>query len=480
MPRKKRDKAGNMRKEPIKKYTERFMGDKKMNEEFPDRGQRFAVALSYARKFYSDAAVDKAYPPKSNPIGPFKKKEKPSPAVLQGVSLYREIAGDNADGWADNPEVGADIDWGYMEELFPLAKYLEGTLSINYYDIHDIKLKDFDTLKEAVDSQDDYDTINEGFSKGAPSKAVNFTVGFTKRNLKRFQKLLDDPQRVPPKPKPVKPTPAIGKKIIAWYNAFIKALEEYDPDDLEYTFAIPKIMHFDKYMSSGGYTILTPYDYDAMKGMFAVLKQVGYEPYQQDDGEAITWKDFIKQGSPRGKQWYWNMRNGSYLLVDEAGYEKLTGYLQYLADEGKINGRTAHYTYKDGTSAGWRFQFNFNEVKDNPRSNPHTPVSEAKSFYKQFHQKPAKNVKKTKVDIGDTWVGLGKAWSIGYRSGKETGNEQQKYIHNFGVDEESGKKFKEPELYYVKNNDGSQMMVIMGGDWYIDVAEDGSMSWIYI
>ena len=118
--------------------------------------------------------------------------------------------------------------------------------------------------------------------------------------------------------------------------------------------------------------------------------------------------------------------------------------------------------------------------RDNPRSNPHTPVHEAKTMYKQFHQKAPKNVKKTKVDIGDTWVGLGKAWSIGYRSGKETGNEQQKYIHNFGVDEESGKKFKEPELYYVKNNDGSQMMVIMGGDWYIDVAEDGSMSWIYI
>ena len=118
--------------------------------------------------------------------------------------------------------------------------------------------------------------------------------------------------------------------------------------------------------------------------------------------------------------------------------------------------------------------------RNNPRSNPHTPVSDAKEFYKQFHQKPAKNVKKTKVDIGDTWVGLGKAWSIGYRSGKETGNETQKYIHNFGVDEESGKQFKEPDLYYVKNNDGSQMMVIMGGDWYIDVDEEGQMSWIYI
>ena len=118
--------------------------------------------------------------------------------------------------------------------------------------------------------------------------------------------------------------------------------------------------------------------------------------------------------------------------------------------------------------------------RSNPGKNPHTPVSEAKAFYKKFHQKPAKNVKNVKVDIGDTWIGLGKAWSIGYRSGKETGNDQQKYIHNFGVDEESGKQFKEPELYYVKNNDGSQMMVIMGGDWYIDVDEAGQMSWIYI
>jgi len=116
----------------------------------------------------------------------------------------------------------------------------------------------------------------------------------------------------------------------------------------------------------------------------------------------------------------------------------------------------------------------------NPRSNPHFPVTKAKEFYKQFHKKAPSNVKKQKVEIGDTWVGLGKAWSIGYRSGKETGNETQKYIHNFGVDEESGKKFKEPELYYVKNNDGSQMMVIMGGDWYIDVDADGEVSWIYV
>lgn len=514
MPRKKRDKGGNMRKEPIKKYTERFMGDKKMNEEFPDRSQRFAVALSYARKFYSDAAVDKAYPPKSNPIGPFKKKEKPSAAVLQGVSLYREIweseekqrkedaeyDGEKftprtltASSWDDDYSdiVGnviapqsINVDWSYMEELFPLAKYLEGTLSINYYDIHNIKLKDFDTLKEAVDSKGDYDNIDEGFSRGVPSDQFNYMVIFTKRNLKRFQKLLDDPQRIPPKPKPVKPTPATGKKIVAWYNAYHEAINADDYENK--SFLLTVYIDFGKYMRAEQSPMtLAQYSnngYEAVKGMFAVLKGVGYTPEWMDthEGEPVTWAKFMKYGTltSNGKK-SWNFHD-AHLTVDTdreyalrvkiEGYNKLMGYLQYLADEGKINGSL--------TPSG--FRFDFNKVKDNPRSNPHTPVHEAKSFYKQFHQKPAKNVKKTKVDIGDTWVGLGKAWSIGYRSGKETGNEAQKYIHNFGIDEESGKQFKEPELYYVKNNDGSQMMVIMGGDWYIDTAEDGSMSWIYI
>ena len=61
-PRKKRSKSGKMRKEPVKKYVERFMGDKKMNEEFPDRAQRFAVGLSYAREFYGNSTVEKHYP----------------------------------------------------------------------------------------------------------------------------------------------------------------------------------------------------------------------------------------------------------------------------------------------------------------------------------------------------------------------------------------------------------------------------------
>jgi uncharacterized protein YbjQ (UPF0145 family) len=115
------------------------------------------------------------------------------------------------------------------------------------------------------------------------------------------------------------------------------------------------------------------------------------------------------------------------------------------------------------------------------RTNPGVSVADAKKMYQQFHQKNPSKVEKKTMNIGETWIGLGKAWSIGYRSGKETGDENQKYIHNFGVDEESGKKFKEPELFYVPGEGGSDdLLIVTGGDWYIDVDADGKVSWIYI
>ena len=275
-PRKKRNKAGNMIKEPIKKYMSRFMGDSKMNKEFPANKQRFAVGLNYAREFYGDSIVDKHFPrkPMSNP------RSNPSHEIT-------------------------------ISEILEQLEGVEEQLS--------------DVEAEIAEARRDIENTDAGSSL----EAVNY-------------KMLD-----------------------AWTEI-----------------------------------------------------QSNLQDTQASLKDMADWA----AGSP----------------------EKHPDY------------------------------------QTNPRSNPHSPVTEAKEMYEQFHKKAPSSVKKQKVEIGDTWVGLGKAWSIGYRSGKETGNETQKYIHNFGVDEESGKKFKEPELYYVKNKDGSQMMVIMGGDWYIDVDADGEVSWIYV
>lgn len=429
-PRKKRDKAGRMRKEPLKKYIERFMGDKKMNEEFPDRSQRFAVAATTARKFYGDKAVDKAYP-KDNPL------------TLSGTQ--KEITKDR------------EKLWNALTPLKPskklqtnLLKYLEAKANQN---------KEFTREKK----KKSYEYGGMGF---VPTLDTEMTYGDASYHSKYF--LRDgDP----------------GEDMGYTWLWFITN----NPDKKALTY-------FANYLDEAGYYLTNDYPFRESSPYYPT--SFG-EVIKFDDSHLLVYggKGFLHPNGPlRDKD----------IGISNADYEKLLRNIKWMAEEkliaikkiggyakkkligweqkgpytvAQLNVMIADPRQKDPLDAHvWKKS----KARSNPRSNPHTPVHAAKEFYKQFHQKPAKTVKKTKVDIGDTWVGLGKAWSIGYRSGKETGNEAQKYIHNFGVDEESGKQFKEPDLYYVKNNDGSQMMVIMGGDWYIDVDEEGQMSWIYI
>jgi len=56
-PRRKKLSNGKYRKEPAKSYVKRFMADRKMNNEFPESGQRYAVALSYVDKFYGKSGL---------------------------------------------------------------------------------------------------------------------------------------------------------------------------------------------------------------------------------------------------------------------------------------------------------------------------------------------------------------------------------------------------------------------------------------
>ena len=400
-PRKKRDKAGRMRKEPLKKYIERFMGDKKMNKEFPDRSQRFAVAATTARKFYGDKAVDKAYP-RDNP--------------LTLAATEKELSKQADELWASVKPVKPS-----KKLQTNLLKFLKAKTKQNAWG--HITWKQEPTPKQYEAGL--VSPIDSKMTYGQAEFHSKWSFGPTSENLVWLWNIANNPD----------------KKALSYLT---------------------------NYLDEAGYFLHPP-----AKG-------------GHNAGQAAKSKDFLDQNGP--------LRDRA-LVILKADYAKLLSNLKWLGQEKLIAVGMKHrgVTMGDKKTIGYRvaelelsdLNITINDpdelaARSNPRSNPHTPVSDAKEFYKQFHQKPAKNVKKTKVDIGDTWVGLGKAWSIGYRSGKETGNEAQKYIHNFGVDEESGKQFNEPDLYYVKNNDGSQMMVIMGGDWYIDVDEEGQMSWIYI
>ena len=419
-PRKKRAKNGSMRKEPMDKYLDRFMGDKKMNEEFPDRSQRFAVGLSYARKFYGDAAVDKKYPPRENPpskIEDFTKQDivwtGPSPEKGLSANLLKAIkklrhqnreyfgfASKNALWYHTNFET---ISAGVFDDYEEKAKFFEDNKVI--YGFHTHPVRYMESVLGAnmwsrwsdVPSPNDYAYhFMEKAEHGIKAEIVSTQHGFF--IIEAFRK------KGAPKKLTQKLYEHDWKAIMTVWNKPFTDSQDY---------------------------VLTPWQHasDTVKAINSKTKFIGFKvTFYDNPVMAVKWKP-----------------------SDDGGFDgKMI----------RVNPRT-----KKGHTS----------VRANPAN-----VSEAKKMYQQFHKKQPKSVKKKQIDFGDTWVGLGKAWSIGYRSGKETGDESQKYIHNFGVDEESGKKFAEPDLYYVKNKDGSQMMVIMGGDWYIDVDEAGEVSWIYI
>jgi acid phosphatase class B len=115
------------------------------------------------------------------------------------------------------------------------------------------------------------------------------------------------------------------------------------------------------------------------------------------------------------------------------------------------------------------------KVKQNP-SNP-GKIEKGKKLYKHMNGKEVGNQTTEKIDIGDTWyqVGEGGCWSIGYMSGKETKNKDQKYIHNFNEETKDGNV---PKLYATMPDSGKPLLIIKGGTWKIKTDEAG-MAWIY-
>ena len=113
------------------------------------------------------------------------------------------------------------------------------------------------------------------------------------------------------------------------------------------------------------------------------------------------------------------------------------------------------------------------------RKNPANPkkVEKGKKLYKHMNGQNPEKVAVEKIDIGDVWykVGEGGCWQIGYMSGKETGKEDQKYIHTFNEETKDGNF---PELYATMPENGKPMLIIKGGTWKIRT-DDTGVAWIY-
>jgi len=118
--------------------------------------------------------------------------------------------------------------------------------------------------------------------------------------------------------------------------------------------------------------------------------------------------------------------------------------------------------------------------KENPaRKNPANPgkVEKGKKLYKHMNGTEVARVETAKVDMGDVWyqVGEGGCWQIGYMSGKETGQTEQKYTHTFNEETKDGNF---PKLYATIPDKGKPMLIIKGGTWKIKTDEHG-VAWIY-
>ncbi len=117
------------------------------------------------------------------------------------------------------------------------------------------------------------------------------------------------------------------------------------------------------------------------------------------------------------------------------------------------------------------------------RKNPRMPldgmeddkkVKKAKNKYKKFHGgKDPENIEKKMIDVGDVWYSLGPCWSIGYMSPKETGDDEQKYIHHTNEDSKDGNF---PMMYATMPENGQPMIVITGGSMKIGM-RDG-LAWL--
>ena len=104
-------------------------------------------------------------------------------------------------------------------------------------------------------------------------------------------------------------------------------------------------------------------------------------------------------------------------------------------------------------------------------------IEKGKKLYKHMNGKSPEKVETRKIDMGDVWyqVGEGGCWQIGYMSGKETGNSNQKYTHTFNEETQDGDF---PKLYATMPEKGKPMLIIQGGTWKIKT-DDKGVAWIY-
>ena len=237
--------------------------------------------------------------------------------------------------------------------------------------------------------------------------------------------------------------------------------------------------------------------YSSVSDHVKVNPKVRNNPHKLKDPDAEPYD--VAQSGPMGDETYVEDEekpSGRNVTVEDV-QEKLEMKLTDFVEENPVKrgkdskggyyrwGKGAKYHYKTGSerSRNSARKKAYEQAKaayaGGYRKNPASPkkVEKGKKLYKHMNGQDPEKINVEKIDIGDVWykVGEGGCWQIGYMSGKETGQESQKYIHTFNEETKDGNF---PELYATMPEKGKPMLIIKGGTWKIKT-DDKGVAWIY-
>ncbi len=508
-PRRKKMKNGKYRKEPAKKYIDRFMGDPKMNKEFPDRGQRYAVSLQYVEKFYGKRGLDS--------VGARRNPEEYSEDYMVPRDIHR--LGKAADRLEDTYEDGQEVPEWWKSKLSVTAKDADTiadsldyvaqnpsdcppatqSLELNTKNRNNAIQSDYirygplnlNDLRYYDDAAAHWNTDVATAKKSKCSNCVAFDIS------PRMLECMPGPVSEPIEDEE-------GYLGYCWMHHF-----KCHSARTCYTWAAGGPISdnkvsmewqdraFGKKNPAGALPIFTgePTSKFTNKGMISAEVQIGRNVVK-DVGEVVQsiyrglvggrttiaerrmamavasmQKELSDRAKAKGANAIANL-NLDYELIQQSATLTLIATADAIKMRSPPKTKMTGAQYRSGVKK-------MLEAKSNPRKNPsHSKkVEKGKKLYKHMNGKEPEKIEKKKIDMGDVWyqVGEGGCWQIGYMSGKETGNANQKYTHTFNEETQDGNF---PKLYATMPESGKPLLIIQGGTWKIKTDDQG-VAWIY-
>ena len=482
-PRRKKMKNGKYRKEPAKKYVDRFMGNSKMVSEFPDAGQRYAVALSYVEKYYGKSGLDS--------VGA---RQNPAPNCGCGQSPCVTY------GTRSNPEEYQE-DYMVPRDIHRLGKAAD-RLEDTYEDGQEVpewwksKLsvaaKDTDTLADSLEYVDERGNPMPLMGLSVQVSGYRNAAGAFVMKGKKFLILQRSKKETSKHGLWELPGGKVEEGETPRQAAVIEAKEEAGLDIKLKTNLGPH--HDNKKKKTYHAYIATPKKGQKVKlseehsaHKWVTPEEVLAMPKKMVSHHLLYFLkkegETIRNNPRKNPPWFYKIEDAkeeAQRLANETGRVHYVIMNAYMMEDG---GREIEFEVRDeplvGDDSPTDYGEQLAEIHPETRDNPGNSkkIEKGKKLYKHMNGKEPEKIEKKKIDMGDVWyqVGEGGCWQIGYMSGKETGNSEQKYTHTFNEETKDGNF---PKLYATMPENGKPLLIIQGGTWKIKTDDQG-VAWIY-